>query len=476
MATKPTVPVPVPELSDRLTYDGTKIVLPNDPKRMTISDAIQTLVDIQEDQESDVEIDETINAYPWDGARAFMTAVKMLFGFAKGVNSFFTRTQMISIQTDFNQTEQVLWGRFSLPNFDGTVSTSSTTGPDGQMMFRITASTVKREAHRIKQLAQLTRDIVAKDSIYRGKALRFVAKYDPRTETRIVQPPQFIDLSRVNPSELIFSDDIHEQIDTAFFTPLRKRELAASVGIPFKRGICFLGEYGVGKTLAIYVGSLIAREHGIMFLMVDDPADLPLALVFARQYGPAVVACEDIDRAVADRDDLCNTIMDALDGVESKDRDVMVVFTSNEPDDIHAAMRRPGRIDTFIRIDAPDAHAVDRLLRLYSRGLIAGDMDIAAVSRMLAGQIPARVREVIELAKLAAVRRAETLDDARMLTVGDLMNGARRMLAQLELFAPPVVDDPNLRQLARFGADLVTDISRAANRIANEKHAREFAN
>ena len=134
----------------------------------------------------------------------------------------------------------------------------------------------------------------------------------------------------------------------------------------------------------------------------------------------------------------------------------MVLFTSNNADHIHEAMRRPGRIDTFIKIDPPDALAVDKLLRLYGRGRIAASEDLREVCTMLAGQIPAVVREVVERAKLAAVARADDLSDAMNLTENDLRVATRRLLMQQSLFTPKTTDiDTAATSMAAFGRHIV---------------------
>lgn len=411
-----------------VVHSGSVITLPALPTPMGLDAAIEWLETIKADQETVVDIAETIDAYPWDGARALMLAIKQKFGFAQATGF---APQMIEVKTDVDSSELVPWGQFELPNVKGRIYTGSTRNDQDQLVFQLNARVVKKQANIIRELAQLTREILQTDSIYRGKAVKFTVNDDDDTPN----VPRFIDLSRVNRDELVFTTEVREQIETTMFAPLQKRAWCKALGIPFKRGICLLGAYGVGKTLAVYVAAQMAKQNGVTFVLVEDPETLPQAMLFARQYAPAVIAAEDIDRVTKERDDTCNDIMDSLDGVEAKDTDVMVIFTSNNGDDIHPAMRRPGRIDTFIRVTAPDALAVDALLRLYGRGLIDIDENLMNVGRMLSGQIPAVIREVVERAKLAAVARADTLESAQHLTAGDLVVASRRLLMQLDLFA-----------------------------------------
>ncbi len=430
-----------------VVHVGTAITLPGEPDKMPIATAIAWLEKIQKDEEQMIVLHETIDVYPWDGARAFSRAIKQRFGFAESAGAGFRPANVITIETDIDSRESIPWGGFKIPGIDGTVYTQNSRNNDGRLIFSVAAEVKKKHGPIIRELMDLTRSILATESIYRGKAIKFKCDSDGEE-----MPPEFIDVSRVNPDELIYTLDTMDQVETTVFAPLRRREWCQALGVPFKRGVCLLGIYGVGKTLAVYVAAQHAKRNGITAIVVDDAEQLPKAMLVARQYSPSLVVVEDIDRVTRERDDLCNEIMDSLDGAEAKGSEVMVLFTSNNADHIHEAMRRPGRIDTFIKIDPPDAIAVEKLLRLYGRGRIAGSEDLREVCTMLAGQIPAVVREVVERAKLAAIARADEIADAMTLTGNDLRVATRRLLMQQGLFTPKTTDvDPAATAMQGFG-------------------------
>jgi SpoVK/Ycf46/Vps4 family AAA+-type ATPase len=128
-----------------------------------------------------------------------------------------------------------------------------------------------------------------------------------------------------------------------------------------------------------------------------------------------------------------------MEGVDSKQDRIMIVLTTNHPDDIPQALLRPGRLDAVVSIGAPDAGAVIKLLDLYGRGLISPAADLAQVARKLAGNIPATIRECVERAKLAAIPRLRPGQDVS-LTAGDLGLAADSMLHHLALLAPRTLD------------------------------------
>jgi transitional endoplasmic reticulum ATPase len=62
--------------------------------------------------------------------------------------------------------------------------------------------------------------------------------------------------------------------------------------------------------------------------------------------------------------------LNEIDGVESKGKELITILTSNHAENINQAMLRPGRLDAVLSIQAPDAFAAEKLIRLYARGLI----------------------------------------------------------------------------------------------------------
>jgi transitional endoplasmic reticulum ATPase len=174
---------------------------------------------------------------------------------------------------------------------------------------------------------------------------------------------------------------------------------------------------------------------------LDDLKDLPKAVRFAQAYEPAVIFAEDIDRAVGeDRNAKANDILNTIDGIDSKDRELVVVLTTNNVDKIHPAMLRPGRLDAVVPVRPPDSMAVQKLIRLYGRGLIGAGESLHNAGDILQGQIPAVIREVVERSKLSAIARLDGKTALLQLTGPDLEVAARGMLSHLELIKPKLED------------------------------------
>src|SRR6478609_5378921 len=101
---------------------GEKLLI---PEEMSIKRAIEMLQERDAFEKQTVQISETFDVFPWDGAIAFAQVLTDTYGWAphRPTPGFWgdTPPQMITIATDWNQSTQVPWGTFGLPNIDGVI-------------------------------------------------------------------------------------------------------------------------------------------------------------------------------------------------------------------------------------------------------------------------------------------------------------------------------------------------------------------
>jgi transitional endoplasmic reticulum ATPase len=308
---------------------------------------------------------------------------------------------VISIDTSHCTQVRVLEGRMGIPNIEDEECYLQTDsyGEGGFYNFRLVGYVRKKYESQVAAIVTKLKEIVANESIYRGKAIRVEADSDGNIDRN----PRFMDLTHVVTP--IFSKQVEVEIATSIYTPIRYTETVRDSGIPIKRGVLLEGPYGTGKTLTSYTTAQECVQNGWTFVAVSQACGLRQTLELARRYMPAVVFCEDIDRATTgsnrtvELDDILNTI----DGLESKSTEIMVVLTSNHVENINKAMLRPGRLDAIIRVEAPDAEAVERLIRVYGGVGLAKDVKLDKIGEVLQGKIPAVIREVVERSKLYAI-------------------------------------------------------------------------
>ena len=433
-------------------WNGKKIILPADPRNMGLREARDWLARLEQSDEEAININEVIDAHPWDGCVAFLQAMKETYGWASPTPTgpWWRRhaPTMISIETGVGETATIFWGGFQLPNVDGQLVTG-TEEKRGQVRFCITGQVKRKHAEMVHALAELTRRIVAERSIYRGHAIKLAL--DGGT-INLMEPPTFMNLKKVRENELVFSEDLQVEIDTNLWTPIEHTEWCREHEVPLKRGVLLEGPFGTGKTLAATVTAKKCEQHGWTFITVGRVSALESALQFAVNYQPCVVFVEDIDREMAgERTAKMDDILNKVDGIVSKGAEIMVVLTSNKAHEINQAMLRPGRLDAVLHIGAPDAGAVQKLLRVYGRKLIKPGEDLSGAGEALAGRIPAVIREVVERSKLYAISRAPGKEFT--LTDADIVRSAKGMARHLALLdgEQPVETTPAQRLAMSLG-------------------------
>lgn len=415
---------------------GNKIILPKDPVEMSYSHAIRILAMKEEEENQEYDITEFIPGAFWDAGLAFYKAMQRRFGFVitKGIPSWFGRMRpdLITIKTGPTAKDvvQMPMGEFTLPNFTNPINARPMM-KNGSPGFQVSTVAKKAERMILLQLVEDAREILRLESIYRGNAVRI--RVDDEGHLNFGFEPEFIDVSSVSEADLIFNDDTQRLIETNLFTPVKKTSHCRRNRVPLKRTVLMEGPYGCGKSLTSKVAARVASDNDWTFIALDRCSGLLGAIEFAKQYQPAMIFAEDIDRmGDRDEDEDVNDLVNMLDGILTKDLEIIVVLTTNHIDRIDKALLRPGRFDAIIRIDAPDTQAVERLFRYYGGDLIAADADLSDAAAVLAGQIPATVREVVERAKLGMI-----LDGERKLEPIHLRTAAVGMRRHLELLSAP---------------------------------------
>jgi transitional endoplasmic reticulum ATPase len=100
-----------------IVHHGEQIML---PEGMTIPQAMEILQRRESYYREEVSTSRMFNVFPLDGANALAEVLKNRYGWvsAEPIPGFFGAKppQMISVEIAPNQTRQVAWGRFSLPD------------------------------------------------------------------------------------------------------------------------------------------------------------------------------------------------------------------------------------------------------------------------------------------------------------------------------------------------------------------------
>jgi transitional endoplasmic reticulum ATPase len=427
---------------------GEKIVIPDGLSLERVDAVIHARIEYENMEFAPVaEIDAP---FVFEAAYALNQVLTQKFGWANSVPTpgFFgdKPPQMLTIPVGPGKNVQIPWGRFKLPNIgDGFLQSGITEKDDGRIVFQLTGKVKRIYEPIVNELVEDIKRHVREHSVYRGTAFR-VKLFDIHGERLPMPEPEFIELDTNVTAELVLPKTTDDSVKTNIFTPIQKTKEVIRHGIPLKRGILLAGPFGTGKTMIARATMEQALANGWTYVEAKDIRELAEVVRLARQYGDkehgVVLFCEDIDRIMRgdDRSLGIDEVLNVIDGVESKGTSLMIVLTTNELEKITTALLRPGRLDAIIHVGPPDEAAAVRLARQYGRGLISENDPLTESAKLLAGKIPAVIREIVERSKLAAIRLTP---EGEELSVSDeaLLFSAQEMQEHINLLTPRAEDN-----------------------------------
>lgn len=428
------------KIDTQISHEGRKIVLPGDPGNMDYDVAIDTIARIRDSENQKFDVSEVIRGAPWDTLAAVYRAMQDIYGVVlpNARSTWFgnVKPNYITVRTGPKSEDQIQvpMGQMSLPGVDDPISLNMFSGGT-----YILGNVRNRDRARLVEIANRARELIRTKSVYKRQAIRLNVDNDGDLELTV--QPEFLDLRDVDENQIIYPRETEAIIQTNIFAPLKYTEECRRNRIPLKRGILLEGRYGTGKSLTARVTAKVAIDNGWTFITLNRAQGLKAAIEFARTYQPCVIFAEDIDRA-ADRDDEdVNDLVNLLDGMISKDMEMMVVLTTNFIEKIDRSLLRPGRFDAVISLKEPDAEAAERIVRSYCGTLLKPGEELSVVGEAVAGMIPASIREVVERAKLSMLTEGRV-----KLTAKDLKTSAVGMKQHMELLAiPQAVPTPGER-------------------------------
>lgn len=202
--------------------------------------------------------------------------------------------------------------------------------------------------------------------------------------------------------------------------PMKNRTLFSTLGIQIPKGILLTGPPGCGKTL---LARALATELGVRCIEVRGPeifaalygeSESRIRKIFedARKATPSMVLIDEIDALAPSRSmtrgDLerrvVTMLLTELDGLQEQ-KDLIVIGTTNTPDALDLALRRPGRFDYEIRIHAPSVEGRLEILQIHSQHMPLVDVELQLLALKTHGFSGADLMNLCREAAFQALKR-----------------------------------------------------------------------
>lgn len=334
----------------------------------------------------------------FDLAVSFNTVAQEMFGpdpFVGTKNSIWwprNPVAFLTVKVGVNQDAKVAMGRMKIRGINGAFALE-----DSQVQALIN----KKEIAKVESFLDQVQAKLKTASIYKGKAM---------TSSR-----GFMDLSRVNPNLLVYNQRVLEELEDNLWVLIEKTDQCRRAGLRVKRKVLFQGKFGTGKTMAALVTAQKAIANGFTVFYLEPTLPevsgaVEFMLKLAKKYAPACLIIEDFDREqrLGSFHGMAQ-MMAAIDGMTSKDSEVLVVFTTNFKDKIAGAFQRPGRIDKTINFNIFTPLDTERLLKVViPPAYVDGSIDWVKISNSTSHMTPAFIGEGTGIgATLTAISRAK---------------------------------------------------------------------
>lgn len=239
------------------------------------------------------------------------------------------------------------------------------------------------------------RKYLSESSIYKNQALQITD----------INEPEIMDLSSMDKQLMVLSKQTENDL-RPIYARIKNPQKCMEKGIPLKYGALLEGGYGTGKTLLAFKLAKMAVDSGWMFIYLKDPKLLAESLRLSKTVDKSgwgvVLFVEDVDQVTSgDRDAAMQDILNTLDGGDTKDMNVITLFTTNHIEKIEPTFLRGKRIGSLISMGHLDEETAHKFILAYLERGGYGIKDVenmpAICKHVCANKIvPAFMAEILE--------------------------------------------------------------------------------
>ena len=203
--------------------------------------------------------------------------------------------------------------------------------------------------------------------------------------------------------------------------PLKHPELFDRLGIDPPKGVLLHGPPGTGKTM---LAKAVANESEAYFISVNGPeimskyygeSEKALRDIFeeAEKNTPSIIFLDELDSIAPKRGDVTGEVerrvvaqlLSLMDGLKER-KNVIVIGSTNRPEALDMALRRPGRFDREIELGVPDVDGRMEIFQIHTRGMpLHEDVNLDDFAKRTYGFVGADIAAVTREAAMNALRR-----------------------------------------------------------------------
>ena len=423
-----------------------------DPK-ISYADCIKASIDADKQNHRMSRINHHLRCFKSDGIYQLNKAITGVFGAVvsneeHGPSVGDQTVNMVDIQLADGTRTKAPYGDIALDSL-GEGSMISINYDDSKHELLVTGKCQQMYMTIMDDIIEATKHFLATESIYKGQAL----------EITDINDPQSLDLSSIDQQLMVLSKSTKYAL-LPIEARLTEPQVCIERVIPLKYGALLEGPYGTGKTLLAFKLAKEAIENGWIFIYLKDPSLLAEALrmskIIDRSGHGALIFVEDVDQVTrGDRDAALQDIVNTLDGGDTKDMNVISLFTTNHIELINPTFLRGKRIGTIISMGFLDAEtAFDFMKQSFQIGNYTIAEDLTEVCNLIANSdiAPAFMAEIVEAVKARLV--FEKRNDVKSF---DVEYAVKSYLHQVDLAKKkPTTDTPEIL-LAKNLKTIVTE-------------------
>lgn len=214
-------------------------------------------------------------------------------------------------------------------------------------------------------------------------------------------------------------EELKELLYSEIILPLQQKELYEKYRISLPNGILLYGPPGCGKT---FISKKLAEEIEYTFIEIK-PSDLASIYVHgsqekignlfkkAREKSPSIIFIDEIDAIIPKRSDKLDhhysaEVNEFLSQIsECSKNNVVVIGTTNRPDNIDPAALRTGRFDKLVYVSTPDFDARVALFDMFLKDRpVASDVKSNILASITNNYVASDIESIVNNAARTALK------------------------------------------------------------------------